>query len=58
MTNLIVGPEEGKMPFRKVGEQRRVRYQDLLCYMEAYQKEAQRALEEMTADAERPGLYE
>lgn len=50
--------EEGKMPFRKVGEQRRVRYQDLLCYIEESQKAAQRALEEMTADAERLGLYE
>lgn len=49
--------EEGKMPFRKVGEQRRVRYQDLLAYMEAYQKAANAALEEMTADAEDMGLY-
>ena len=49
--------EAGKMPFRKVGEQRRVRYQDLLCYMEAYQKAANEALEEMTADAECMGLY-
>lgn len=49
--------EEGKMPFRKVGEQRRVRFQDLLAYMDAYQKAANAALEEMTADAEAMGLY-
>ena len=49
--------EEGKMPFRKVGEQRRVRYQDLLVYKDASQKAANDALEEMTADAEAMGLY-
>jgi excisionase family DNA binding protein len=49
--------EDGKMPFRKVGEQRRVRYQDLLPYMETYQKAANSALEEMTAEAEQLGLY-
>lgn len=50
--------EARKIPFRKVGEQRRVRYQDLLCYMEAYQKAANAALDEMTAAAEDMGLYE
>lgn len=50
--------EEGKMPFRKVGEQRRVRYQDLLCYMEAYQRAAHAALDEMAAEAQSLGLYE
>ncbi len=49
--------EEGKMPFRKVGEQRRIRYQDLQCYMEAYKKAANATLEEMTAEAESMGLY-
>lgn len=50
--------EEGKLPFRKVGEQRRVRYEALLRYIEAYQKEAHTALNEMTAEAQRLGLYE
>jgi len=49
--------EEGKMPFRKVGEQRRVRYQELLKYMEEYQKAANAALAEMTAEAEEMELY-
>jgi len=49
--------EQGKMPFRKVGEQRRVRYQDLLAYMAESTRAANAALEEMTADAERMGLY-
>src|SRR5580692_5551242 len=34
--------EQGKMPYRKVGEQRRVRYQDLLRYIAEYQKAAYR----------------
>jgi excisionase family DNA binding protein len=50
--------EQGKMPFRKVGEQRRVLYQDLLCYIEEYQKAAHAALDEMVAEAQRLGLYE
>ena len=49
--------EEGRMPSRKVGKQRRVRYQDLPAYMETYQKAANAALEEMTADTEDIGLY-
>ena len=50
--------EQGKMPFRKVGEQRRVRYQDLLTYMAEYQAAASSALDEMSAEAQRLGLYE
>ena len=49
--------EAGKLPFRKVGEQRRVRYPDLLRYIQEYQTAAQAALDEMTAEAERLGLY-
>ena len=50
--------EQGKMPYRKVGEQRRVIYQDLLSYIEEYQKAAHVALNEMTAENQRLGLYE
>ncbi len=50
--------EQGKMPYRKVGEQRRVRYHDLLAYIRAYQQEATAALDEMAAEAQRLGLYE
>jgi len=50
--------EQGKMPFRKVGEQRRVLYQDLLRYMEAYQEAAHTALDEMTAQSQNMGLYD
>lgn len=50
--------EEGRIPFRKVGSQRRVKYHSLLRYMEQYQRDAAAALEEMTAEAQRLGLYE
>ena len=49
--------EEGNIPFRKVGEQRRVRYSDLLKYTEEYQQEATSGLDQMTQDAELLGLY-
>jgi len=48
--------EQGKLPYRKVGEQRRVRTQDLLAYREAYKREATAGLDEMAADAQRMGL--
>jgi excisionase family DNA binding protein len=50
--------EQGRIPFRKVGEQRRVRYQDLLRYLEEYQREGAAAVSEMTAEAQALGLYE
>ncbi|MCC6444365.1 MAG: helix-turn-helix domain-containing protein [Armatimonadetes bacterium] len=50
--------EQGQMPYRKVGEQRRVRYRDLLAYIERYQQEAHAALDEMAAEVQRLGLYE
>lgn len=48
--------DQGRVPYRKVGEHRRVRYRDLLSYMESYQREATAALNEMSAEAERLGL--
>ncbi len=50
--------EEGKLPFRKVGSQRRVRLEALRRYIAEYQREASADLEEMSADAQRAGLYE
>lgn len=50
--------EAGKMPYRKVGEQRRVRYADLLRYIQEYRQAATAALDEMAAEAQRLGLYE
>jgi excisionase family DNA binding protein len=50
--------EEGRLPFRKVGAQRRVRLEALRRYVASYQQEASAALGEMSADAQRAGLYE
>lgn len=50
--------EEGKLPYRKVGEQRRVRYAHLLRYLEQERQQAQQALDEMVALSQEMGLYE
>ena len=50
--------EQGKLPFRKVGEQRRVRYSHLLRYLEAERRETRRAVDELVALSEEMGLYE
>lgn len=50
--------EQGKIPHRKVGEQRRVRYAHLLRYLELERHEAGQALDELVAVSEEMGLYE
>lgn len=50
--------EKGQIPFHKVGSQRRVKLDALRRYIADYQKDARRALDDMTADAERLGLYD
>ena len=55
---LIKLLEEGKMPFRKVGAHRRVRYEDLLAYLEREKKARKEVLKELIAEQERLGLYE
>ena len=50
--------EEGKIPYRKVGEQRRVRYAHVLAYLERERQESNKALDELVALSEEMGLYE
>jgi excisionase family DNA binding protein len=50
--------ETGRLPFRRVGDQRRVKYQDLLNYIEEERRQGAAAVSEMTADAQALGLYE
>ena len=50
--------EQGEIPYRKVGEQRRVRGNDLAAYMETYRHRAHRALDDLAAEAQRLNLYE
>ena len=55
---LIKLLESGKIPYRKVGAHRRIRYSDLNAYIEKEKKARFKALDELTAEAERLGLYE
>jgi len=50
--------EQGRIPFRKVGSQRRVRSEALQRYLAEYQREAGEAIAALTADAQGLGLYE
>src|SRR5258708_2305451 len=52
--------EKGKIPYRKVGNRRRIRYEDLLHYQEEEEKEISRreqVMQELMAETERLGLY-
>jgi len=55
---LIKLLDGGQIPHRKVGAHRRVRYDDLVAYQEREKAARHRALDEMTAEAQRLGLYE
>lgn len=48
--------EEGKLPHRKVGEQRRVRFEDLQHYLAAERETRHAVLDELTAESQRLGL--
>lgn len=53
--------EKGKIPYRKVGNRRRIRYEDLLRYQEEEEQEISRreqVMRELMAETERLGLYE
>ncbi len=50
--------EQGEIPYRKVGEQRRVRCADLLEYRSVYQRKATIALDEMAAEMQALNLYD
>jgi len=53
---LIGLVEEGKLPCRKVGTHRRIRYADVLAYQAADAAERAAVLDELTAEAEKHGL--
>ena len=50
--------DENKLPYRQVGAHRRVRYEDLLRYLDAEQARRKNVMEELVAETERLGLYE
>ncbi len=44
--------DEGKIPFRIVGSQRRVTFSDLMAYKEVDDKRRREALDQLTAEAQ------
>lgn len=50
--------EEGELPFRRVGNRRKVRLTDLLAYQEVAEAERMALLDELTAEAQDMGLYD
>ena len=53
---LIQLLEEKKIPFRKVGTHRRVRFEDALCYKEGIDAERRKVLDELAAEAQELGM--
>jgi excisionase family DNA binding protein len=49
---LIQLLEEGKLPYRRVGTHRRVRYQDLIDFQKRSDEQRSRALDELAAQAQ------
>ncbi|MDF1667931.1 MAG: excisionase family DNA-binding protein [Planctomycetota bacterium] len=50
--------DQGDMPFRHVGNRRRIRFQDLMEYRKRDSEKRQKILDEMTAETEELGLYD
>ncbi|MDE0643200.1 MAG: excisionase family DNA-binding protein [bacterium] len=48
--------EEGAIPFRHVGNRRRIRLTDVLAYRHREELERRRILDELTAEAQNLGL--
>jgi len=48
--------EEGKIPFRKVGTHRRIRFDDLMAYKRNVDQNRLKALEELAAEAQKHGM--
>ncbi len=53
---LIRQLEEGKIPFNRVGNRRRVRFKDLLAYKAAQNREREEALQELAKQAQELGM--
>jgi len=48
--------EEGKIPFRKVGTHRRIRFDDLMGYKRNVDQDRLKALEKLAAEAQKHGM--
>jgi excisionase family DNA binding protein len=50
--------EEGQIPYRKVGNHRRVKLADVLTYKRESDKQSKAILDQLVAEAQAQGLYE
>ena len=57
-TNLIKLLDEGRLPFRRVGNRRKVQLADVLDYKRRDDARRQEVLDELTREAEDLGLYD
>jgi excisionase family DNA binding protein len=48
--------EDGRIPFRKVGTHRRIRFDDLMAYKQKVDQGRLKALEELAAEAQKHGM--
>ena len=55
--SLVKMLDEGKLPYRKVGAHRRIRYEDVLVYVKNERARRAKVMEELVAETERLGLY-
>ena len=55
--SLIKMLDENKLPYRKVGAHRRVRYEDVLRYLESERARRKKVMEELVAETDALGLY-
>ena len=55
--SLVKMLDEKKLPYRKVGAHRRVRYDDVLLYLKAERARRAQVMQELVAETERLGLY-
>lgn len=53
---LIALLEQGRIPFRRVGNHRRVRFEDVIQYRRAQQQESKAAMADLAAEAQRLDL--
>ena len=53
---LVKKLEAGEIPFHKLGRHRRIRFSDLMVYMEHVDRESRQALDELASQAQELGL--
>ena len=55
--SLIKMLDENKLPYRKIGAHRRIRYEDVLTYLQTERARRKKVMDELVAETEKLGLY-